>query len=185
MIGYLKGKVVDSDPGAMTVAAGGVGYLVSVIPELVAQAGAEVELFVHTHVTQEGISLYGFATPADRDLFLQLLRVQGLGPTGSLKVMAGFPPDELRAIIESGDTDALQRIKGIGPKLADKIVFFLRGKLPEPEMVATVSTDAVAALVSLGMKEAEARKAAAHALKELGQSASVEEVVRHALRSER
>ncbi|MEO0179810.1 MAG: Holliday junction branch migration protein RuvA [candidate division WOR-3 bacterium] len=180
MIGYIKGRVVDADGVNLIVEAGGVGYSVMVTPDMVRPKGEVVELFVHTHFSQDSISLFGFASPDEREVFRSLLSVQGLGPSGAMKILSGFPPSELRTIIESGDSGALRAIKGIGPKLADRIIFFLRGKLPE--RIEPGVDEVVGALVSLGMKESEARSAAQSARKELGPGASVEDMVRHALR---
>jgi len=180
MIGYIKGRVVDAEGVNLTVEAGGVGYTVMVTPDLVRPKGETVELFVHTHFSQDSIGLFGFANPGAREMFLRLLSVQGLGPSGAMKIMSGLSVNELRSAIEAGDSALLQRVKGIGPKLADKIIFFLKGKLPE---TAPGSLDEVIqALLSLGMGETEARSAAQSARRELGPEASVEEMVKHALR---
>jgi len=180
MIGYIRGKVVDVDGVNLTVEAGGVGYRIMVTPELVRPRGETVELFVHTHFSQDSIGLFGFQSPEARDMFLRLISVQGLGPSGAMKIMSGFSVEELRSVIEAGDTALLRRVKGIGPKLADKIIFYLRGKLPEATPGAP--DEVIQALVSLGMREAEARLAAQSARRELGPDASVEEVIKHALR---
>ena len=180
MIGYIKGRVVDAEGVNLTVESGGVGYTIMVTPDLVRPRGETVELFVHTHFSQDSIGLFGFANPEAREMFLRLIGVQGLGPSSAMKIMSGFSGDELRSAIEAGDPTLLQRVKGIGPKLADKIIFFLRGKLPE---AAPSSLDEVIqALASLGMKETEARSAAQAARRELGPDASVEDMVKHALR---
>ena len=184
MIAYIKGRVVHQSPEGLIVETGGVGYMISVPPELIRQKGEQVELFVHTHTTQDSTSLFGFATPEALDMFTTLLRVQGLGPANAMRIMSGFSVQELRQAIQSGDSDALQRIKGVGPKLADKIIFFLRGKLPEHGPEAGITGQVVSALVSLGMKESEARKAANKAVSLLGPDVSVEDAVKTALRGE-
>lgn len=180
MIGYIKGKVVDAEGVNLTVEAGGVGYTIMVTPDLVRPRGETVELFVHTHFSQDNIGLFGFANPGTREMFLRLISVQGLGPANAMKIMSGFSVDELVSAIEVGDPSLFQRVKGIGPKLADKIIFFLRGKLPEA--VPTSLDEVIQALTSLGMKETEARSTAQAARRELGPDASVEEMVKHALR---
>ncbi len=180
MIGYIKGRVVDADGVNLTVEAGGVGYTIMVTPDLVRPRGEILELFVHTHFSQDNIGLFGFASPGERELFLRLISVQGLGPANAMKIMSGFSAEELRSAIEAGDSAALQRVKGIGPKLADKIIFFLRGKLPEA--TPTSMDKVIQALVSLGMRETEARSVAQAARKELGPDASVEDMVKYALR---
>ena len=182
MIAFIKGRVVHSDGASLIVEAGGIGYRITVPPDLLRPTGQEVQLFVHTHMTQDSTGLFGFATPQALEMFETLLKVQGLGPAGAMKIMSGFSDQELRQVIQAGDSKALQRIKGVGPKLADKILFFLRGKLPEPETDPAKLSQVISALVSLGMKESEARKLASSALADLGPDATVEDAVKTALR---
>ncbi len=174
----MRGRVVAREGLKVIVEAGGVGYEVEVLPEL-AEAG-EVELFVYHHQTERGQALYGFKTPSQRALFGELLKVQGLGPSGAMRILAAFGEEELRRVIEAGDPLPLTAVKGVGRKTAEKIIFYLKGKLPAAE--APVSEDAVGALVSLGMKKEEARRAVLAALKRLGSDAPVEELVREALK---
>ncbi len=181
MIAYLRGRVVAREGLKLIVDAGGVGYEVEVLPEL-ADAD-EVELFVYHHATERGEALYGFRTPSQRALFAELLKVQGVGPGGAMRVLAAFAEEELRRVIDAGDPLPLTAVKGIGKKTAEKIIFYLRGKLPEPE--APASEGAVQALVNLGMKREEATRAVLGALKRLGPDAPIEELIKEALKEAR
>jgi holliday junction DNA helicase RuvA len=169
VIARLRGKPVASTPEGLVLDVGGVGYLVAATPSAVRRADGADEVTVETylHVREDAMQLYGFADRAERELFIQLLTVNGIGPKVALAIVSGSPPEELRRAIVREDTARFQIIPGIGKKTAERIVLELKEKMGdgEPELAAVGSSDAhvVArdALVELGYTPADAERALA------------------------
>ena len=169
MIARLRGKPVASTPEGLVLDVGGVGYLVAATPSAVRRADGADEITVETylHVREDTMQLYGFADRAERELFIQLLTVNGIGPKVALAIVSGSPPEELRRAIVREDTARFQIIPGIGKKTAERIVLELKEKMGDggPELAAVGSNDAhvVArdALVELGYTPADAERALA------------------------
>jgi Holliday junction DNA helicase RuvA len=166
---------------------GGVGYLVAATPSAVRKADASEEVTIETylHVREDTLQLFGFAERAERDLFVQLLTVNGVGPKVALAIVSGSPADELRRAIVREDAARFQAIPGIGKKTAERIVLELKEKLAASVAVApagrsTGDEHVVArdALVELGYTIADAERA----LAETDAAATPEERVRQALR---
>lgn len=137
MIGYLRGQVLENRDGRMIVSmatgdSGAVGYLVSV-PQSAAYgahaAGRPVELFVYTHVREDALDLYGFATQPEKELFLMLLSVNGIGPRGALGILSSLDSERLVTAILEGDKLTLTKIPGVGKKTAERVVLELADSL--------------------------------------------------------
>jgi Holliday junction DNA helicase RuvA len=96
--------------------------------------GHEIDVYTWLHHHEDGMRLFGFPTQIERSLFLDLQKVEGIGPKQALKILSGMSPDELAMALEQGDLSALQRISGVGPKLAQKMVLALKGRLVEEQM---------------------------------------------------
>src|SRR4051812_5937937 len=145
MIARLRGKAVASTPEGLVVDVNGVGYLVAATPSAVRKAdGAEEAIFeTYLHVREDAMQLYGFADRAERDLFVQLLSVNGIGPKVALAIVSGSPADELRRAIVREDTARFQAIPGIGKKTAERIVLELKEKLAASMTIAPVATDEI------------------------------------------
>jgi holliday junction DNA helicase RuvA len=187
MISRLRGTPVASTPEGLVLEVGGVGYLVAATPSAVRKAEGASELVVETylHVREDALQLYGFAERAERELFVQLLSVNGIGPKVALAIVSGSPADELRRAIVREDTARFQAIPGIGRKTAERIVLELKEKLAAsvslaPSAAGDADDHVVArdALVELGYSIPDAERA----LAETDASASPEERVREALR---
>src|SRR5919206_3989529 len=132
MIASVRGPVVIRRSGEVVVEAAGVGYRLAVSAETLREvpaAGEEVELLAHLVLRDDGIHLYGFATETERDLFLMLIGVQGVGPKVALAVLSGGPPRELLGAVAAGDMARLQAVPGIGKRTAERIVVELREKV--------------------------------------------------------
>src|SRR6267154_5436893 len=131
MIARLRGKPVASTPEGLVLDVGGVGYLVTATPSAVRKADGAGELVVETylHVREDTMQLYGFADRAERELFVMLLTVNGIGPKVALAIVSGSPAEELRRAIAREDAVRFQAIPGIGKKTADRIVLELKEKL--------------------------------------------------------
>ncbi|MGH2972984.1 MAG: Holliday junction branch migration protein RuvA [Gaiellaceae bacterium] len=181
MIARLRGKAVASTPEGLVLDVNGVGYLVAATPSAVRKAdGAdEVTVETYTHVREDTLQLYGFADRHERDLFVQLLSVNGIGPKVALAIVSGSPADELRRAIVREDTARFVAIPGIGKKTAERIVLELKEKLGTVEQISPVG-DLIArdALVELGWSMLDAERA----LQDVDESLPVEEQVRLALK---
>ena len=185
MIARLRGKAVASTPEGLVLDVGGVGYLLAATPSAARKAGAAEEVTVETylHVREDVLQLYGFADREERELFVQLLTVNGVGPKVALAIVSGSPAAELRRAIVREDTARFQAIPGIGKKTAERIVLELKEKMSVDLEVVPVASGAVDvtardALVELGWTLVDADRA----LAEVDGTLPVEEQVRLVLR---
>jgi len=193
VIGQLTGQVVEIAPERLLLDVGGVGYAVAISLSTYyeiekAAPDGPVRLFIHTHVREDQLALYGFWSARERQLFTHLIAVSGIGPRLAQVVLSGLPVDDLVAALASGDVARLVRIPGVGKKTAERMVVELRDKvqplaavLPAPTAAAASDEDLVAALVNLGYKPAQAGAAVAAARKDVPQAA-FHELLRLALR---
>ena len=169
MIGRLTGRLASKAPDQVLLDVAGVGYLVHIplstfyeLPDVESPAS----LWIHTHVREDVLALYGFLTERERSLFLLLLGVSGIGPKVALTVLSGIPPLELVAALHGQDVRRLVAIPGVGKKTAERMVLELAEKVAgfaaeaAPEAPAAVaSEDVLSALVNLGYRKSEAEKA--------------------------
>jgi Holliday junction DNA helicase RuvA len=176
MIARLKGTLVEKTPSRIVVDAGGVGYDVQVPLSTfygLAEPGAPVTLRIHTHVREDVIALFGFASPLELDLFERLIAINGIGPKLALAVLSGIDPAELVRAIRAQDVARLTRIPGVGKKTAERIGLELKDRLPQAGAAADHApdggddrrTDLLSALTNLGYKGAVAEKAVDAVLK--------------------
>ena len=199
MIHFLRGKLVDALPTLVTIDVGGVGYEV-LIPlssfDKLPSRGGDINLLTHLSIREDAHVLYGFMTSAERDMFRLLIHtVSGIGPKIALNILSGIHVSALRTAVATGDVKSLSQISGVGKKTAERIVVELRDKMgkgaalepgtgqrpamsPEDEKFG----DAISALIALGFRQPEAHESVRAAQALLGQDASVERLVRAALR---
>lgn len=170
MIAHLRGKLISKHPNQAIVEAGGVGYDVNIsIPTYsdLPSPGADVSLFIHTHVREDALALYGFLRGQDKQLFEKLLSVSGIGPKLAITILSGMPADEMVAAIKGNNVASLTRIPGIGKKTAERMVLELRDKLDSfgaPAAVTATSPlveDVISALVNLGYQRGLVEKTVA------------------------
>jgi holliday junction DNA helicase RuvA len=170
MIGLLRGKLVDKRPNQVLVEVSGVGYQVQISLATFAGIGAlhgETTLLIHTHVREDQLALYGFATAREKQCFELLLSASGVGPSLALKILSGMSLEQLIPAIRNGDIARLVLIPGVGKKTAERIVVELRDKLavvdvPEAGKPATrpqLEADVASALVNLGYDARPVEKA--------------------------
>ena len=187
MIARLSGRPVGRTPDGLVLDVNGVGYLVAATPTVLRRAGAGSEVTVETylHVREDALQLYGFGDAEERELFVHLLTVSGVGPKVALAVVSGSPAAELRKAIALGDHARFQAIPGIGKKTAERIVLELKEKIALADDVPLLPADetpthvvARDALVELGYSLLDAEAALAG----VDPSLTVEEQVRLALR---
>lgn len=194
MIARLCGTVLEKQPNRVVVDVGGVGYDVQVPLSTfygLGDAGAAVTLRVHTHVREDAIALYGFASTLEQDLFERLISISGIGPRLALAVLSGIDPGELVRAIRTQDVARLTRIPGVGKKTAERIGLELKDRLPEAFGAADpaplspneqVRADLMSALANLGYPRPAAEKAADAVLRDASTAHSLETALRAALR---
>lgn len=202
MITFLHGRLVEAQPSTVTIEVEGVGYEV-MIPlssfDRLPEVGTELRLLTHLSIREDAHVLYGFITPSERELFRLLIHtVSGIGPKLALNVLSGMSVAVFSVAVAAGDFKALAGISGVGRRTAERIVVELKDKVGQlggavapggltapaggiPAGDARVN-DAVAALVALGFKPADALTAARSAVAMLGPTASVEQIVRSCLK---
>lgn len=198
MFAKLKGILDSTGEDTAIIDVNGVGYLVSASRSTLSRLGAvggQVSVHIETHVREDKIALYAFASTSERDWFRQLLTVQGVGPKVALALLSVLPPDSLATALAAADAKAVARADGIGPKLAARIVSELKGKVaaistgvvdaPATALAlvpAGASADAVSALVNLGYGRSDAFTAVANAKTALGDGADVSALIRAGLK---
>ena len=194
MIAHLRGRILEKQPNRIIVDANGVGYDVSVPLSTfygLGEAGSEIALRIHTHVREDALSLYGFATRLEQELFERLISVSGIGPKVALAVLSGIEPPELVGAIERADLARLTAIPGVGKKTSERIVLELKDRLPRAAVAAltgvaetrtpAIKEDVLSALVNLGYHRPLAEKAADAAVKAVP-GGDFERTLRQALR---
>lgn len=131
MIGYLTGTVHSVSEKDMIVVTGGVGYkVIAPLPILLAnKEGGQASLYIHTHVREDSLALYGFEKPTELELFERLINVSGLGPKSALAMLSVHSPASVAEAVERGDAGILSHTPGIGKKTAEKVIIELKGKL--------------------------------------------------------
>ena len=193
MIAQLRGRILEKRPNRVIVDVVGVGYEVFVPLSTfygLGDRGAEVTLRVHTHVREDALALFGFATPLEQELFERLIGISGIGPKVALAVLSGIEPQELVRAIERADIGRLTAIPGVGKKTAERITLELKDRLPKsmggpaesaPAPGAALRDDVLSALVNLGYHRPLADKAADSAIAALPDG-GFERTLKHALR---
>lgn len=183
MLGSLRGKIILKTDKFLIVETAGVGYKVNAAPDTLAKTartGEEIFLFLHTHVREDAIDLYGFLERRELEFFEMLLGVAGIGPKSALTILGIASIETLRKAIGTGDTGYLTKVSGIGRKTAEKIVIELRDKIGEEKDGSSLQgeLDALEALKSLGYSQAEAR----NALKKISPNTDTNAKIREALK---
>lgn len=193
MYDYIKGEVASTEKDHAVIEAGGIGYRVHTSAQslLHIRAGQAAKLHCHLVVREDAHTLYGFHTPEEREMFLRLTGVSGIGPKVALAILSAMKVSDLAAAIITSDERAFSRISGVGKKTAQRIIIDLAEKIKTQEIIddsgaaepvpggAGVEAEAIAALVSLGYNRAEAIKAVA-SVKNLGDT--TEDIILLALR---
>ena len=183
MIGSIRGKVALKANKFLIIEAAGVGYKINAALDTIAKApklGDEISLWVHTHVREDAIDLYGFLNRENLEFFELLLGVPTIGPKSALAILGITTIETLRKAISTGDTAYLTKVSGIGRKTAEKIVVELRDKIGEEKEGISLQgeLDALEALKSLGYSQHEAREA----LKKVAPSGDTNSKIREALK---
>lgn len=195
MIAYLRGKLVHKEPTHVIIDVGGLGYqaFISLNTFSEIKDKEDIRLSTYLHVREDAQLLYGFATEAEKTMFMNLISVNGIGPNTAMVVLSSLPPAELKSAILREDTATLQAVKGIGGKTAQRLILELKDKLRKateesssiiPGMVNnTLRQEALTALMTLGIARAAGEKSVDAVLKKSGNTISLEDLVKQALKN--
>ncbi len=167
MIAYLKGKIINKGQGYIILDVKDVGYQVFINPTMYTalEIGQEIEFYIHHHIREDAMDLYGFNTPEDLEMFKLLLSISGIGPKSALGVLAVSSVNEIRETIAQGDSSLLTKVSGIGKKTAERVVLELREKVAHladsgnSQVSALAGSDEIDALMALGYSLQQAREA--------------------------
>lgn len=201
MIGYLSGKLLKKDANTVIIDVNGVGYEVTIPLSTfydLGEIGEDVELRIYTYVREDTLQLFGFKTLREKELYLKLISVQGIGAKSGISMLSGMSSDEIIVAIRTDDFVRLTSIPGVGKKTAERIVIELRDKLNDLQTGETVGTmsedarpleavdavydDALSALVNLGYQQNAAAKALKKAIQD-GTEMSVQKLLRKSLQN--
>jgi Holliday junction DNA helicase RuvA len=194
MIAYIKGILDHKEPGRAVIDVNGVGYEIfiplSTYQKLPA-IGSSVKLHTHYHVREDAVNLYGFISPDEKETFELLLSISGIGAKVALSILSSASVDDFRRAIAQGDMKSLTKIPGIGKKSAERMLLELKDKIGrisiDEEAVMLVESgavsDAVSALINLGISSAVAEYAVYKAERNLGKDARIEDIIGQALKS--
>ncbi len=195
MIAFLKGKLVHKDPTYVVIDVNGVGYHVHISLQTFGEIKDQENILIFTHLTirEDAHILFGFSKEAEKKMFQLLISVNGVGPSTAIVMLSYMSIDELRAAIIHDDTVALQRIKGIGGKTAQRVIIELKDKLKKDsyEEISsgtgvrnnTLRNEALSALVTLGIARNVAEKSVDMVLKKSGNTITLEDLVKQALKN--
>ncbi len=190
MISYLKGNLIHKAPEQVTIDIGGVGYCALIPLSTYFKLGRlnePVELFIYTHLTDNSLSLYGFYTEDERDIFMKLISISGIGPKLALNTLSGIGPADLKEAVKKSDVARISLIPGIGKKTALRIALELQEKIEKKEkLLATKDSkekqDLISALTNLGFKRREVEITVNETIKNFSSEAGFEKLLRECLK---
>lgn len=194
MFDYIQGKVVARQPTHVVVEAGGIGYLLNITLnsyDLIEEGKVE-KVYTWLQVQEDAHRLWGFKEPTERDVFLHLVSVSGIGPNTARLILSGMTPEECRQAILTDNEVAFRQVKGVGPKTAKRVMMELKDKMlktaGDPLSVKAGSNknqsveEAMAALITLGFVKSQAEKVISQIIRDEGRDQPTETLVRMALR---
>lgn len=193
MYAYIDGKLVFKSPTMVVIDASGIGYQIHISLNTYGKLneGERCKLYTWLHVKEDAHTLYGFADEGERRLFLHLISVSGIGPSTCRMMLSSITPAEIQTAIVKGDVPLIQRIKGIGPKSAQRIILELQDKLKKEGSDSLISVpqyntakeEALSALIMLGFAKSVAEKSLDQVIKSGDLNLSVEQLIKSALKT--
>lgn len=195
MIGYLEGKIAEKEPTLVIMDIGGIGYEVHISLNTFSDLRDQndTKLFTYLHVKEDSHTLYGFSTPGEKDIFLKLISISGIGPSTGIVITSFLSVDEIKSAIVNEDVRTIQSVKGVGAKTAQRVILELRDKIhkegiesritsPAMRQNETIREEALSALVTLGIQKSAAEKSIDLILGKANQQISLEELIKTALK---
>ena len=196
MIAYIQGKLVHKDPTYVIIDVQGIGYHVNISLYTFGQLKDQERCRLHTylHIKEDSHTLYGFSESSEKDMFLKLISITGVGPSTGLMIQSSLSPSELQQAILSEDVKTIQSVKGVGGKTAQRIILELKDKLKKEELMGvvegiapmprnTLKSEALSALATLGIGKQVAEKSIDAILKTNGNNITLEELIKLALKN--
>jgi len=190
MISYLKGNLIHKSPEKVTIDVGGVGYC-ALIPLStyfkLGELNKPVELLIYTHLTDNSLSLFGFYSEDEREIFMKLISISGIGPKLALNTLSGIGPSDLKEAVKKSDVTRISLIPGIGKKTALRIALELQEKIEKKEKILATKDskekeDLISALINLGFKRKEVEIIVSETIKSLSSEAGFEKLLRECLK---
>jgi len=196
MIAYLKGEFVEKNPGFIIIESGGVGYKVNISLNTYStlKNHTKGKVLTYLHIKEDAHTLFGFATESEKQIFLNLLSISGVGPGTALMVMSSLTPEEVKRAIVYEDVQTIQAVKGIGAKTAQRIILELKDKIAKTDISDktgekplvgnnSLRNEALSALITLGINKIAAEKSVDFVLKNSGDNITLEEVIKRSLKT--
>lgn len=196
MIAYIKGKLAVKEPTHVVLETGGIGYWINISLNTYASIEDQenCKLLTYLHIKEDGHTLFGFYSEAEKQLFLDLISISGVGPNTGLMVLSSLSPSEVQKAIINEDVKTIQGIKGIGAKTAQRIILELKDKMKKsqtiektadmlPSLNNTLKDEALSALITLGINRTTAEKSVDFILKNSGDNITLEELIKRALKT--
>ncbi|MEI7628444.1 MAG: Holliday junction branch migration protein RuvA [Bacteroidota bacterium] len=194
MIAFVRGQFVVKTTTRVVVDVNGVGYDLQISLNTYSAISTKESglLFTHLQITENAHTLFGFAELAEKEMFMQLISVSGVGASTARMMLSGMRPDEIARAIVQGNTKQLESVKGIGKKSAERLIVELRDKLSKQSfetgasgtsVIVSIDSDAVHALVALGIGRPMAEQAVKKTVSSLTPGASLEEIIKQALKN--
>lgn len=196
MISYLKGKLVFKDPTHVVIDVNGIGYLVkiSLTTYSALKESEQIMLHTHMHVKEDAHTLYGFFDNSEKKMFLNLISISGVGPGTGLMIQSSLSASELQHAIINEDVKTIQGVKGVGSKTAQRIILELKDRMKKeglqpdstnfnPTLHNTIRTEALSALVTLGINKSTAEKSIDKILKSSENTITLEELIKLTLKN--
>ncbi len=188
MIGFLSGKIISSKPTRILLNVNGVGYEINISINTFENINEkeDVALFIHTIVREDSITLFGFYSESEKEMFNLLISVNGIGPKIALSILSGIRTDDLKNAVQSGDITRILAVPGVGRKTAERLVLELRSKVDSisgegmKDETYNIKNEAVAALTTLGYNSKVAEKVVRDVL-QMFPSISIEDVIKRSL----
>lgn len=177
MYAYLKGVITEIEPTYISLENNNIGYLIITPNPFRYHLNEEVKVFIHHYLREDSDNLYGFISKLERDLFIDLISVSGIGPKSALAILSLGEPEKIIVAIENGDVKFLTQFPGIGPKSAQQIILDLKGKLVKAELVTKKDDEVSEALEALGYSKREITRA----LKNIDSNLTIEKRIKQAL----
>jgi holliday junction DNA helicase RuvA len=195
MITYLKGKLAHKDPTQLVIEVAGIGYEVKISLTTYSHIKDKEDILIQTylHIKEDSHTLFGFYEASEKQRFLDLLSINGVGPSTALMLLSSLDARELQAAIANEDVKTIQSVKGIGGKTAERIILELKDKMRkeglldksveiQPRFDNTLRSEALSALTTLGINKSSAEKTVNLILKEYGDEIKLEELIKFALK---
>ncbi len=196
MFAYIEGSLVVREPAFVVIDVGGVGYELKITLSTYSalKNKSRAKLFTYSHIKEDSYTLYGFTEQSEKNLFMALISISGVGPATGVMILSSLSPEEIQGAIINENVSAIQSVKGVGAKTAQRIILELKDKLAKENLVTksaqnslishnSLQEEALSALVTLGINKNVAEKAIFNNLKNADNDLTVEELIKRVLKS--